>query len=138
MPVQNYWETYPDDIDLLVLPRRYGGLSLPVQECAALGVPALMLQTDPYAQEAFVHAIPSTGSSPGNMKGGQVPVHTADPRALAAAIDILVAHPEQHQAASLEAGAWAETHSWDGPQACRIYIAKKKKVLPKKKGVNDD
>lgn len=115
-PVADYWESYPADIDLLVLPRRYGGLSLPVQECAALGVPALMLRSDAYAQMGveFINAIPSTGSSPAHMKGGRVPVHDADPRELAAAIDFLVGHPEQHHAASIEAGVWAEGRSWDG------------------------
>lgn len=118
-PVIDYWESYPADIDLLVLPRRYGGLSLPVQECASLGVPSLMLQTDPYAQTQFVHTIPATGSSLARMKGGRVPVQDADPRALAHAIDFLVDHPEQHHTASIEAGVWAESAAWDGPLGAR-------------------
>lgn len=113
----DYWEAYPPDIDLLVLPRRYGGLSLPVQECAALGVPALMLQTDPYASEQFVTAIPSTGAHNEPMKGAPregVPVHSADPRVLATAIDFL-ARDAEYGKISDAADDWASTHDWDGP-----------------------
>lgn len=117
-PVQDYWRVYPDDADLLVMPRRYGGLNLVLQEAASLGIPALTLQTDPYATEAFCSAIPATNARPERMKGGQIPVNAADPRALAAAIDWIVRHPEEHAAASLAADAWAADHSWEtlGPR----------------------
>lgn len=111
----DYWTGYPETIDLLVAPRRYGGLSLPVQECASLGVPALTLDSDPYAVEPFVSTIPSTGSSSERMKGGFVPVHKADPRDLAAAIDFLAQHPAVHQSASRAADQWAVEHDWAGP-----------------------
>lgn len=111
----NYWHVYPEGIDLLVQPRRYGGLSLPVQECASLGVPALVLDSDPYAIEPFVSSIPSTGSSSERMKGGFIPVHKADPRDLAAAIDFLAQHPAVHQSASRAADQWAVAHDWVGP-----------------------
>lgn len=117
-PVANYWQAYPDDADLLVLPRRYGGLCMIAQEAASLGIPALMLQSDPYAVESFTTTIPSTGSRPERMKGAPrdgIPVHSADPRALASAIDWLVRHPDEHAAASLAADDWAEAHAWSGP-----------------------
>lgn len=111
----DYWDGYPLDIDLLVLPRRYGGLSLPVQECASLGIPAVMLGSDPYAQLPFVTSIPATGSHEERMKGGRVPVHSADPRVLATAIDYLIEHPAAVADASAEADRWADEHDWDGP-----------------------
>lgn len=117
-PAVDYWDAYPPDIDLLVMPRRYGGLSLPVQECASLGVPSLMLQTDPYAQEAFVTAVPSVSHRLHPMKGCPrpgVPVHTADPRAVAHAIDWLIEHPDLQAQASVEADWWAASHDWKGP-----------------------
>lgn len=114
-PEVNYWESYPEGIDLLVQPRRYGGLSLPVQECASLGVPTLCLATDPYAHEAFTTTIMATGERDSRMKGGMVPVQDADPRALARAIDYLVGHPDVQHTASIEAGVWAEAHAWHGP-----------------------
>lgn len=111
----DYWDVYPPDIDLLALPRRYGGLSLPIQECASLGVPSLVLASDPYAQEPFCVAVPSTGAREEQMKGGRVPVHSADPRVLARAIDYLVEHPEDVEAASGAADGWAAEHDWAGP-----------------------
>lgn len=121
-PTVDYWAIYPDDADLLVMPRRYGGLSCVVQEAASLGIPALMLASDPYAQEPFVTTVPSVGSRDERMKGGRVPVHSADPRALAAAIDWLAAHPDAHVGASREAGVWAEQHAWDGPLGDRWRV----------------
>jgi glycosyltransferase involved in cell wall biosynthesis len=111
----HYWESYPADIDLLVQPRRYGGLSLPVQECASLGVPTVCLATDPYASEAFTTTIMATSERDSRMKGGMIPVQSADPRALARAIDFLVEHPDVQHTASIEAGVWAEAHAWWGP-----------------------
>lgn len=114
-PEVDYWDSYPEGIDLLVQPRRYGGLSLPVQECASLGVPTVCLATDPYASEAFTTTIPATSARDSRMKGGMVPVQSGDPRSLARAIDYLVEHPEVQHTASIEAGVWAESHSWAGP-----------------------
>lgn len=115
-PTPDYWDGYPPYIDLLVMPRRYGGLCLPVQECASLGVPALMLATDPYAAEPFVASIPSTGSRPERMKGAPrqgIPVHSADPRVLANAIDHLAR--TDLTSSSDAASAWAAAHDWAGP-----------------------
>lgn len=111
----DYWDSCPTDADVLVLPRRYGGLSLPAQECASRGMPAIMLASDPYAQAPFVTTIPSTGSNLSNMKGGLVPVHGADPRTLAAAIDFLVEHPGEVERSSRSADEWAAEHDWEGP-----------------------
>jgi hypothetical protein len=110
-----YYETVPDDVDLLVMPRRYGGLSLPVQECASLGIPSLMLSSDPYANLPFVHTLSPTKSEPARMKGGRVDVFTADPRALASAIERLIRTPDVSAKASAEADLWAAEHSWSGP-----------------------
>lgn len=117
-PERNYWDAVPDDVDLLVMPRRYGGLNLVLQECASRGIPALTLQTDVYASEAFVTSIPSTGSRNERMKGAPrsgIPVFSADPRTLATAVDWLVRNPDAHADASRACDVWAEAHSWDGP-----------------------
>jgi hypothetical protein len=118
-PADHYWQIVPDHVDLLVQPRRYGGLSLPVQECASLGIPTLLLDSDPYAMFDFAHVIPNRGSRDRRMKGGMVPVYDADPRALAAKIDQLVRDPTRQQAASHAADAWAEAHAWDSPLGAR-------------------
>jgi hypothetical protein len=114
-PAGDYWAQYPPDIDLLVLPRRYGGLSLPVQECAALGVPALVLDPDPYAAQPWTVTVPATRSRPTRMKGGTVPVHQTSPSQLAAAIDRAIDRPDEHAGRSAATAEWVRTHAWDGP-----------------------
>ena len=42
----NYWEIY-GDADVLVLPRKYGGLCLPMQEALSLGMPVIMTNVSP-------------------------------------------------------------------------------------------
>lgn len=122
----SYFESVPDDADVLLMPRRYGGLSLPLQECASLGIPAVTLSTDPYSALPFVHALSPTRSEPVRMKGGTVECWSADPRALANLIDLLVREPQLQVAASLAADEWAECHAWHGPlgaEWCRALNA---------------
>lgn len=45
---ENYWDLYrSDDYDVLVLPRRYGGLCLPMQEALAQAMPVIMPAISP-------------------------------------------------------------------------------------------
>ncbi|MEX2116825.1 MAG: glycosyltransferase [Bacteroidota bacterium] len=44
--VDNYWDMYKTG-DVLVMPRRYGGLCLPVNEALAAGMPVIMPNIDP-------------------------------------------------------------------------------------------
>lgn len=127
----NYWEAYPPEIDLLVMPRRYGGLCLPVQEAASLGVPSLVLDADPYAGEPFTFTVPTTRSTTANMKGAAlgcenpVRVWDASPADLARTLDRLVNSPHL-TGASAAANAWAETHAWDsllGMTWCEMLMA---------------
>lgn len=106
-----YWEAYPE-ADVLLLPRRYGGLSLPMQEAAALGMP--VITTDLAPQSDYPHAVlvPTTLAGLERMKGGTFEVHTADPRAVAGEIDRLAADPDRQQKLSASALEWAESLSW--------------------------
>lgn len=108
----DYWERY-DDVDLLVLPRRYGGLSLPMQEAAAAGVPTLTLNSEP--QSSWLPPsclVPTTGSAGVRMKGGQFPVYRAAPESIAAALDGLGARPDLVHGASSTVRAHADALSW--------------------------
>lgn len=44
--IPNYWEAY-QGFDCLVLPRKYGGLCLPMQEALGSGIPVIMTDTSP-------------------------------------------------------------------------------------------
>lgn len=56
--LDNYWDLYKEG-DVLLLPRRYGGLSLQLQEAAATGMPVVVSEKDPYASEDCTIVIPA-------------------------------------------------------------------------------
>jgi glycosyltransferase involved in cell wall biosynthesis len=107
-----YWALY-DDADVLVHPRRYGGLSLPMMEALSSGMPVLMPD-----------ASPQNGPLPPGMllpcatwrtlknTSGEFPMHDIDPRALAATMDRLAATPSKVDCLSDQADAIAEQYSW--------------------------
>lgn len=108
-----YHDHWPDDVDALVLPRRYGGLCLPAQEAASLGLPVIMLDTDPYAY--LIHPmllVQGFVKKRVHMKGGQFDVHACRPQLLAARMDRLYDEPSIAAEASVRSDAWAEMHSW--------------------------
>lgn len=51
-PAMNYWQSY-DQGDVLLLPRRYGGLTLQLNEALSLGMPAIMTDVSP--QNTFLN-----------------------------------------------------------------------------------
>lgn len=107
-----YWEAYPPEADVLLLPRRYGGLSLSMQESAALGMPLLTTDLAPqreYPHAILVDALPSRQAS---MKGGDYMTFRADPRALARRIDEMAGLYWRMTDLSAAARAWAEEVSW--------------------------
>jgi glycosyltransferase involved in cell wall biosynthesis len=108
----DYWEGY-DRADVLLLPRRYGGLSLPVQEALSAGLPVVMLDTGPYAGQGGVLTVPTTSARDMAMKGGTFPVYDTDPQYLADQIHELVDDPGLVVRASHAANATAEALSWD-------------------------
>lgn len=113
-PCADHRDVYPLAADVLVLPRRYGGQSLTVNEAASLGLPCLTLDLPPLNNRPGVATVPvpyQSGYTVG-MIGGNEHVWACQPGALAGAIDALVREPERVAALSLGADAWASEHSW--------------------------
>lgn len=110
-PRTNYWDGY-DDADVLVLPRRYGGLSLPVQEALSAGMPVVMLDTGPYAGQPGVLTTPVTQHYDAAMKGGIFAVHSTDPALLAHDLEELFLDPGLTRNASMAADRHAATLDW--------------------------
>lgn len=108
----NYWEVWPEDADVLVLPRRFAGLSMPVQEAAARGMTTIITAVSPQTGWPLTF-IPHRGHENCLMAGGTVPVYDADPVSLASVIDRLANNPAEAEAASLKAAAWADDLSWE-------------------------
>lgn len=111
---ENYWEIWPDDADVLIMPRRYAGLSMPVQEAAARGMPSIMTALDPQCDWPGVYPVATRGRPRRvNMAGGPVDVHEADPAQLVTAIEQIANNPDYAERLSRAARSWAEGLSWD-------------------------
>lgn len=109
---RHYWQVIPDGCWALLQPRRYGGLSLPVQEAAARGLPTICLDREP--ESTFYGAVtvrcPVLETQPYPMAGGQIDVAECDPHVLASTIDAFIESGGIGPRSSRE---WAEAHSWD-------------------------
>lgn len=106
----DYWALYTDH-DALVMPRRYGGLSLPVQEAMGAGLAVLMSDCSPNPHTWPAALVATTEGPPERMPAGAVPVHTIDPEHLARAMDTL-ADPAIRHHWQRAARGWARAHSW--------------------------
>lgn len=109
----NYWELYNDE-DVLLLPRKYGGLSLQLMEAMSTGMIPVMLDIPP--QNGFLHAgslIPATFEKTVAPRG-PIDVYNCTPQQLAAKIDQLaVTDTSNIQELSDFSNVYAESISWD-------------------------
>ena len=104
----DYWRNY-DGHDVLVQPRRYGGLSLVHQEAAAAGLGLVLLDRDPDREFPGAH-VPTLPDPPlERMKGGSFPVEACDPVELALTIDHAC---QYHAVLGDDALEWADELSW--------------------------
>lgn len=109
------------DGDVLVLPRRYGGQSLPMNEAMALGLPVISLDIEP--QRGFLHPaglVPASRQGTYRAQGGRVEVFGCDPRTLAGKMDDLHRNPSLVEEMSQYSGHYAESISWGNLQG-RFY-----------------
>jgi hypothetical protein len=116
----DYWALYRD-ADLLVMPRRYGGLCLPVQEALAAGLGVVMTDCEP---NPATWPISPIGSRPGTTirtPGGPLTLNDPDPADLAATIDRLAANPDEVADLQARAQVWATTNSWE--RLAPLYLA---------------
>jgi glycosyltransferase involved in cell wall biosynthesis len=114
--VRDYWDLYQGQ-HVLVAPRRWGGMSLPVQEAMGAGMPVIMGSHDVYARDAAQRvpvewAVPSRHASwfPARTR---VDIFSVDPKALAAKIDQFATDTQTAADGYEAAREWAATHSWE-------------------------
>lgn len=119
--VDEYWQWY-EDVDALVMPRRYGGLSLPMQEAAACGLPVVMLATDANAE--WTHPdlrVPTKPARTVRMSGGIVFLGDCHPADLAATLDRLVSGPvSDYTETSAAHGDSLDWRAWSGLYAALL------------------
>lgn len=107
---EHRWEMY-QNMDVLCLPRRYGGLSLPVQEASAYGMAVLLPDCEPNRD----YPAQVMRCRPGPMQRvpvGNVRTHITEPREIANMIDTLANNLDVLAAAKCNASEWAMAHSW--------------------------
>ncbi|MGI5216265.1 glycosyltransferase [Nocardia sp. CA-290969] len=110
--IDYYWQPYHAN-DVLVLPRRFGGLCLPAQEALASGLPVVMPDISPnnlLLQPDWLVPARRTGSFRART---DIDLHTVDHQALAATIDRFASDPAFFRQAQSIARATAEQLSWN-------------------------
>lgn len=107
--VADRWDLYRH-VDVLVMPRRFGGLCLPAVEAMAVGLPVVMPDVSP--NEVWPGPrVPAREGQTVATRAGLIPLYDTDPAALADCLSAL----DSETVAKLhhEATEWAEANSWD-------------------------
>lgn len=110
-PVADYWDNYSPG-NILLMPRRFGGLCLPVQEAMSVGMPCLMTDLQPNN-----NLLPQEWLLPARKIGEFKPrtvieVYSAHPLELANKIDKIIADPLWLQSQNLVADHIAKELDW--------------------------
>lgn len=105
------WSLY-DDVDAVVMPRRYAGLSLPVLEALATGLPVVMTDCSPQNTDWPVETVPVRLGEPVAMLGGAIHTYDADPAELAATMDRWATDPDHVARVAARSAAYAAGNTW--------------------------
>jgi glycosyltransferase involved in cell wall biosynthesis len=98
--------------DLLVLPRRYGGLSLPVLEAMSCGVAVMMPDCSPNNTDWPILSIPCLNDGVQKCPAGWVPRSFTAPGEVAACIEQVAYDRNLVDKAAEAARSWARANSW--------------------------
>lgn len=108
--VPDHWDLYRN-ADVLVMPRRFGGLCLPALEALALGMPVVMSDCSP--NEVWPGPrIAVTQTQTVATRAGVIPLYDTDPHALAACLDELATNRVLYDKYRHEAADWAQANTW--------------------------
>ena len=97
---------------LHVLPRRYGGLSLPAAESLASGLGLAMTQVPPNPQTWPIVGLRGHWEGRQATPSGEVRSFSADPVFLARTLDTLARNPERVAELQTAGVAWAKANAW--------------------------
>lgn len=109
--VESRWSLF-DDADVLVLPRRYGGLCLPVLEAMASGLGIVMSGCAPQMQAWPVMGVGVQRGRSIEMPCGPIVLQDASPRLLAIALDKLTQDRDLVDTLQGCSRDFARAHSW--------------------------
>ena len=95
------------------MPRRYGGLSLPVQEAMAAGLGVVMTGCEPNVGTWPICPIRSRPGATIRTPAGPIVLNDPDPGNIASVLERLVDTPTEVADLKTAARTWAAAHSWD-------------------------
>ncbi len=111
--VEHYWENYSDEFDVLLLPRKFGGLSLQLQESLSLGMVPIMTNLEPQNQMLDPESMIPTESRKMLFTRMNMPSHQTNPQVLADKIEQLASDDKLVERLSEKSNEIAEKLSWD-------------------------
>lgn len=109
----DYRDLWSENYDCVIMPRRYAGQSLIMNEAMGHGLAVLASDIEPH--KSFLHPwsrVPTIDMQRVPMRGGKFEVHNFNPRDLARRIDQLVAHPEAASFLSQYSLDYSASRSW--------------------------
>jgi glycosyltransferase involved in cell wall biosynthesis len=107
---RNYWDNYTG-FDCLILPRRFGGLCLPVNEALGAGMPVIMTDISPNNCWLPREWLAASGFAGDFTAKQRITCYKADPRALATIITNMT-DPGFYKAATGKANRLRDKLSW--------------------------
>lgn len=110
--VADYRRLY-DAADVLIMPRRFGGLCLPVQEALAAGLGVVMTDCEPNLTTWPVAPVSGTPGTTIRTPGGPVTLYDPDPATIAQTLDRLAGNPAEVAQLKTRAHAWAAENTWE-------------------------
>lgn len=108
----NYWDNYKDQ-HVLVMPRRYGGLCLPVNEALGCHMPVIMPDIAPNNEWLPKDWLVPVTSKEQFQSVNMIEMYDADPKALAAVIDQMATDEKFYTGAVTDATKLANNYSWN-------------------------
>lgn len=110
-PRQHYWDLYTGQ-DAMVLPRRYGGLCLPLNEALGAGMPVIMPDISPNNRWLPPDWLVPAHAENTVLTKTLIDIYYTDPQALAARMDQMAADPDLYARSRQQARFLAQEYSW--------------------------
>jgi hypothetical protein len=108
--IEDYWRLY-DDADVLVMPRRYGGLCLPVNEAAGAGLALVMSDVAPNHRWP-IEAVQIESTTTMAVPAGEISTAAAHVGALTQTLTRLATDEALRHQRQRHARAWAQQMAW--------------------------
>lgn len=109
---RNYWDNYIG-YDAMIMPRRYGGLCLPVNEALGAGMPVIMPDISPNNTWLPKEWLVSATKQQDFLAHNEVEVFETHTGELARLIDRMATEPDFYERAIEEAAILATQNSWE-------------------------